>query len=45
MMLNRQLIVAGVEQVMLNIGVNLCLFVLRPRGSMVQQGNLIMSVP
>ena len=33
MMLNRLLTVPGVEQEMLNIGVNLCLLVLSPRGS------------
>ena len=36
--LNRQLIVPGVEYATLNIGINLCLLVLRPRGSMVLQG-------
>ena len=36
-MLNRSLIVPGVEHAMLNIGVNLCLLVLRPRGSMESQ--------
>ena len=35
MMLNRLLIEPGVEHAMRNIGVNLCLLVLRPRGSMV----------
>ena len=44
-MLNRLLIVRGIEQAMLNIGVNLCLLVLRPRGSMVLQGGRIMSAP
>ena len=34
MMLNSLLIVPGVEHAMLNIGVNLCLLVPRPRGSM-----------
>ena len=34
-MLNRLLIVPIVEQAMWNIGVTLCLLVLRPRGSMV----------
>ena len=45
MMLNRLLIVPGEEHAMLNIGVNLCLLVLRPRGSMVLQGNRIMRAP
>ena len=45
MMLNRLLIVPGVEHAMWNIGVNLCLLVLRPRGSMVLQGSRIMSTP
>ena len=35
MMLNRLLIVPGIEHEMLNSGVNLCLLVLRPRGPMV----------
>ena len=43
--LNRLLIVPGVEHVLWNIGVNLCLLVLRPRGSMVLQGSRIMSAP
>ena len=34
MMLNGVLIVPGVEHAMRNIKVNLCLLVLRPRGSM-----------
>ena len=45
MMLDRLLIVPGVGHAMLNIGGNLCLLVLRPRGSMVLQGSLIMSAP
>ena len=45
MMLNRLLIVPGVEQAMLDIGVNLCLLVLRPRGSTVLQGSRIMRAP
>ena len=39
MMLSRLLIVSGVENAMLNIGVNLGLLILRPRGSMVLQGS------
>ena len=45
MMLNRLLIVPGVEHSMLNIGVNLCLLVLRSRGSMVLHESHIMSAP
>ena len=45
MILNRLLIVPGVEHAMQNIGVNFCLLVLRPRGSMVLQGNRIMRAP
>ena len=45
MMLNRLFIVPGVEHAMWNIGVNLCLPVLRPRGSIVLQGSRIMSSP
>ena len=45
MMLNRLLIVPGIEHAMVYIGVNLCLLVLRPRGSMVLQGSRIMSAP
>ena len=41
MMLNRLLIVPGVEHAMRNIGINLCLLVLRHRGSMVLQRSLI----
>ena len=41
----RLLNVPGVEHVMRNFGVNLCLLVLRPRGSMVLEGNRIMSAP
>ena len=44
-MINRLLIVLGVDQAMLNIAVNLCLLVLRPRGSTVLQGSLIMRAP
>ena len=45
MMLNRLLIVPGVEQTMQNIGVNLGLLLLRHRGSMGLQGSHIMSAP
>ena len=45
MMLKRLLIVLGVEHSMLNIGVNVCLLLLRPRGSMVLRGSRIMSAP
>ena len=45
MMLNRLLIVPDIEHVMLNNVINLCLLVLRPRGSMVLQGSRIMSSP
>ena len=45
MMLNRLLIMAGVEHAMLNIGVNLSLPVLKPRGSMELQGSRIMRAP
>ena len=45
MMLNRLLIVPGVEHAKKNIGVNLCLLVLRPRGSMELQWCRIMSAP
>ena len=45
MMLNRLLIVPGVEHAVRNIQVNLCLLVLRHRGSMVLQGSCIMSAP
>ena len=38
-MLNRLLIVSGVEHAMLNIGVNLGLLILRPRGCIVLQGS------
>ena len=37
LMLNRLLILPGVEHAMQNIGVNLCLLVLRPKGSIVLQ--------
>ena len=42
-MLNRRLIVPGVEHEMLNIRVNLCLLALKARGPMVLQGSCIMS--
>ena len=45
MMLNRLLIVPGAEHAMPNIGVNMCLLVQRPRGSLVLQGSHIMSAP
>ena len=45
MMLNRLLIMPRDEHAMLNIEVNLCLLVLRPRGFMVLQGSRIMSAP
>ena len=45
MMLNRLLTVPDIEHAMVNIGINLCLLVLRPRGSMVLQGSRIMSSP
>ena len=45
MILNRLLIIPDVEHAMLNIGVKLCMLVLRPSGSMVLQGSRIMSVP
>ena len=41
MMLNRLHIMPAVE----HIGVDLCLLVLRPRGSMVLQGSHIMNAP
>ena len=41
MMINRLLIMPGVEHAMRIIGVNLCLLVLRLSGSMVLQGSLI----
>ena len=44
-MLNRLLIMPGVEHEMLNIWVNLCLLLLRPKGSMVLQGSRITSAP
>ena len=43
MMLNRLLIVPGVEHTMRNIGVHVCLLVLRHRGFMVLQVSRIMS--
>ena len=45
MLINRLLIVPGVEHTMLNIDVNLCLLVLRTRGSVVLKGSSIMNVP
>ena len=45
MLLNSLLMVAGVEHAKLNIGVNLCLLVLRARGSMVLHRYRIMSAP
>ena len=45
MMLNRLLIVPVVDNAMLNIGVNLCLLVLRPRGSMVLHWSHIINAP
>ena len=45
MMLNRLLIVSGVEPAMLNIGDNLCMLVQRPRVNTVLQGSHIMSAP
>ena len=44
-MLNTLLIVPGAEHTMLNIGINLCLHVLKHRGSMVLKGSRIMSAP
>ena len=43
MMQNRLHIVPGEEHAMQNIGVNLCLLVLRPRGSKVLQGSRMIS--
>ena len=45
MVLSRLLIVTGVEHAVQIIGVNLCSLVLRPRGSMLLQGNRIMNEP
>ena len=45
MLVNRLLILPGVDRAMLIIGVNLCFFVLRPRGSMVLQRSRIMKAP
>ena len=45
MMLKRLLIVPGVEHAMRDIGINLCLLVLRQRGSMVLQGSHMASAP
>ena len=44
-MLSRLHIVPAAEDAMLNIWVNLCLLVLRPRGSMVLKGSHIMNAP
>ena len=45
LMLNRLLIVPGVEISMLIIWVYLCLLALRPSGSMVLHGSRIMNAP
>ena len=45
MMLSRLLIMPGVENAVQIIWVDLCLLVLRPRGSMVLQGSHIMNAP
>ena len=45
MMLTRLRIVPGVEPAVYIIGVDLCLFVLRPRESMVLQESRIMNAP
>ena len=45
MMLSRLLIMPGVKHAVQIIGVDLCLLVLRPRGSMVLQGSQIMNEP
>ena len=45
MMLNRLLIVPGVEHAMLTIEFDLCLLLLRPRGSRVLPESHIMSAP
>ena len=45
MMLSRLLIMPGVEHAVQIIGVDLCLPVLRPRGSMVLQGSHIINAP
>ena len=45
MTLSRLLIMPGVEHAGLIIGVDLCLVMLRPRGSMVQHGSHIMNTP
>ena len=44
-MINRLLIVPGKEHAMQIIYVDLCLLVLRPRGSIVLQGSHIMNAP
>ena len=45
MMLSRLLVMTGVEHVVQIIGVDLCLLVLRQRGSMVLPGSHIMNQP
>ena len=45
MMLSRLLIMAGVEHTVQIIGVDLCLLVLKPRGSILLQGSHIMNAP
>ena len=45
MTLSRMLIIPGLEHTAQIIGVDLCLLVLRPRGSMVLQGSHIMNAP
>ena len=43
MMLSRLLIVPGIEHAVLIVTFDLCLLVLRPKGSMVLQGSHIMN--
>ena len=45
MMLSGLLIMPGIEHAVQIIGVDLCLLVLRPRGSMVLQGSQIIDTP
>ena len=45
MMINRLLIMPGAEHAVQIIGVDLCLLVLRHRGSVVLQGTYIMNEP
>ena len=45
MVLSRLLIMSGVEHAVQIIGVDLCLLLLRPRGSMVLQGSHITNAP